>query len=65
VPIILATWEAEIWRMVVRGQPRPKAHGTPFQPIKSWAVTRHSLGRKHEWEDSGSDWPGPKHETLF
>jgi predicted GNAT family N-acyltransferase len=29
-PVILATWEAEIGRMVIRDQPRHKDHKTPF-----------------------------------
>jgi hypothetical protein len=35
-PVILATWEAEIRRIMVRGQPRQKVGKTPSQPIKSW-----------------------------
>jgi hypothetical protein len=35
--IILATWEAEIGRIMVQGQPGQKVSKTPFQPIKNWA----------------------------
>jgi hypothetical protein len=32
MPIILATCEAEIKRIIVLGQPRQKAHKSPSQP---------------------------------
>jgi hypothetical protein len=33
MPVIPATWEAKIGRMVVLGQPRQGVHKTPSQPI--------------------------------
>jgi hypothetical protein len=36
MPVILASWEGEIKRIVVGGQPRRKVNETPSQPIKSW-----------------------------
>jgi hypothetical protein len=38
-PIILATWEAEIW-ITVQGQPRQVMHETlsPKYPTKKWAA---------------------------
>jgi hypothetical protein len=35
MPIILATWEAEIRKKAVLGQPRQKAHKTPSQQKKN------------------------------
>jgi hypothetical protein len=35
IPIILATQEAEIGRIVVQGQPRQKVHKAPSHPIKA------------------------------
>jgi hypothetical protein len=32
-PIILATWEAEIGRITIPGQPRQNVHETLSQPI--------------------------------
>jgi hypothetical protein len=32
-PIILATWEDEIWRIMVRGQPRQKVLKNPISKI--------------------------------
>jgi hypothetical protein len=34
-PVILATWEAEIRRMLVPGQPRQKVKEIPSQPISA------------------------------
>jgi hypothetical protein len=34
-PIILATWEVEIWRIVVQNQLEQKVRAIPFQPIKT------------------------------
>jgi hypothetical protein len=36
ISLSLATWEAEIRRIMVQGQPRQKVSKTPSQPI-SWA----------------------------
>jgi hypothetical protein len=36
-PIILRTWEAEIWRTVVPGQPGQKSLQDPILTEKSWA----------------------------
>jgi hypothetical protein len=36
MPVILATWEAEIGRIVVLGQPRQKVGKAPTQPIRNW-----------------------------
>jgi hypothetical protein len=36
MPIIPATWEAEIWRITNRSQPRQKVQETPIL-INSWA----------------------------
>jgi hypothetical protein len=33
LPVILTTWEAEIGRIIVQGQPRQKVCKTPFKPI--------------------------------
>jgi hypothetical protein len=35
-PVILATWEAEIRRIAVRGQTRQKVQETPYQPIAQY-----------------------------
>jgi hypothetical protein len=32
-PLILANWEAEIWRIMVQGQPRQTVHETPISKI--------------------------------
>jgi hypothetical protein len=32
-PVILAIWEAEIWRIIVQGQPRQIVHETPISKI--------------------------------
>jgi hypothetical protein len=32
-PVILTTWEAEMRRLLVLGQPRQKVSETPYQPI--------------------------------
>jgi hypothetical protein len=37
MPIILATREAEIGRMVVRGQPKQKVHESPSQTIAGYS----------------------------
>jgi hypothetical protein len=54
MPVILATWEAEIWRIMVWGQPRQTVHETPptlqnnqrkidwstyFASLKPWVQT--------------------------
>jgi hypothetical protein len=33
MPIFLASWEVEIYWIVVGGQPREKVYETPYQPI--------------------------------
>jgi hypothetical protein len=35
--VILATWEADIRRIVVPDQPKPKVQKTPISINKSWA----------------------------
>jgi hypothetical protein len=35
IPVILATQEVEIGRIIVRGQPGQKVHKTSSQPIKA------------------------------
>jgi hypothetical protein len=34
IPVTLAIWEAEIWRMDVQGQPWKKVLANPSQPTK-------------------------------
>jgi hypothetical protein len=36
IPVILATWEAKIERIVVPGQPRQKVCKTPSQQKEIW-----------------------------
>jgi hypothetical protein len=53
-PMILATWEAEMGRIAVQGQPRQIVHKIPTQPIARGGDRHHpSDDRKHKWEDAG------------
>jgi hypothetical protein len=36
MPVILATWEVEIRRTAIQGQPKKVVQETPSQPIKNW-----------------------------
>jgi hypothetical protein len=62
MPVILATWEAEIRRIVVQGQHRQGIHQTPSQPITGHSGMHLSEGCAEGWhrEDHGSRPPWAK-----
>jgi hypothetical protein len=37
-PVILATWEAEIWQIIIQSQPVQKVPETPSQPMAGCGV---------------------------
>jgi hypothetical protein len=55
LPVILATWKAEIGRIVVTGQPEQKVNRTPYQPISGhsgvclFAQLHRRLGWGRSW----------------
>jgi hypothetical protein len=68
MPVILATWEAKIRRIIVQGQPRQKVHKTSSQPIKAGRGDMHLSSQLHETCKQGScgpGWPGHKREILY
>jgi hypothetical protein len=58
MPIIPATWDAEIGRITVPGQPwQKKVHKTPLSTEKSWACGMH-LSLQLQWETyKRGSWP--------
>jgi hypothetical protein len=54
MPVSLVTWEAEIGRILVAGQPRQKVSETLVQPITRCGGVHLSsqVHRKHKEEDS-------------
>jgi hypothetical protein len=57
-PVILATWEAEISKIVVWGQPRQKFPKTPSQPIAGLTCAHMSSQAAWEAEIGGIQVPG-------
>jgi hypothetical protein len=58
MPIILATWEAEIQSISIQGLPRQKVHDTPFQPVAGCggAATQGSTNRIMVQAGQGTKW---------
>jgi hypothetical protein len=66
-PIILATWEVEIGRIMIQGQPRQKVSKTPSQPMTGYGGT--CLSFQLCWKAQvGRSWfqadPGTKQEPI-
>jgi hypothetical protein len=61
-PIILASWEAEIGRIMVQGQPEQKVCQTSSQPVATH-ICHPSCARKHKWEDYSAG--QPRHKVRF
>jgi hypothetical protein len=63
MPVILATWEAEIRRITVRGQLGQKVRD-PLLNGKKLGMVVHAChprdGRKLKIENCGPGWPGPE-----
>jgi hypothetical protein len=58
--MILATWETEIGRIVVPGQPGEKVQETPSQPMARCGSECLLFQLCLNWKDHDQDWPGHK-----
>jgi hypothetical protein len=51
MPVILAIWKSDMWRIVVQGQPKQKVHKHPTSTEETmvwWCTCHPSDGGKHE-----------------
>jgi hypothetical protein len=67
MPVILATGQAEIGRIIVQGHPRQIFHKTPSHPMAGSSVVCLSsqLCGKHEQEDHCPGQSGIKEDPIF
>jgi hypothetical protein len=64
MPIVLVSWQGELWRIVVGGQFRQKIHQIQSQQTKSWAcLSSHATQEAEIGRIMLSKWPGAKNET--
>jgi hypothetical protein len=67
-PVISVTWEVEIGRIMVWGQPRQKVHKIPSQPIKNWfggMCLSSQIHGKHKYVDLSPGWPQEHNMILI
>jgi hypothetical protein len=68
MPVILVTWEVEMRRITIQGQPGQKVSENPSQPIKAGhggGCLSSQLCRKHKIGECDSSSPMHKCGTLF